>query len=118
VDFGVSGAVRRPGNRDPISGRDKRSSFLQTSGLALGPTWSSGRWIAAALVPAIEQPGREAEHTPANRLKNESSRDPPPPIRLHDLRREKFLVSFYSSIHASSMCVHRFHFLCCGFCDA
>jgi len=38
VDFGVFGAVRRPGNRDSISGRGKRSSLLQKSGLALGPT--------------------------------------------------------------------------------
>jgi hypothetical protein len=79
VDFGVSGAVRRPGNRDSISGSDKRSSLLQTSGLALGPTWSSVRWIPGALFPAVEQPGREADHTPASRLKNESSRVHPQP---------------------------------------
>jgi hypothetical protein len=109
--------------------------FSKRLGWHWGPLKSFVRWIPGAVFSAVEQPGREADRTPANRLKNESSnKSLHRPIRLHGLHRKNFLVPVrllnykyrfyvfqypgtYFLLHASSMCVHRFHFLCFGFCD-
>jgi hypothetical protein len=82
---GIVARVDDPG----LDSRAEQETLSKTPLRAAGPTKSPVKWV-----PAVSQMGRGPDHSPpcSVEVRNEWSYTSPPPISVHDVQRNRFIL--------------------------